>query len=1204
MSANPNPGPLPAQSGGPLRPAVAIMNRLRYPNKFALISLFFMLPLGLALYFFVSEINSKIEFGAKEFRGDIYLRPLRQLMESVPNAKRRARDFLGGEVLQRPDLITLHQEIDGQFEAVRKVDRQLGNEMETAGRMDALDENWSYLKEKAVHVDAETSAKLYDKMIEEVRSLISLVGDTSNLILDPDLDSYYMMDVVLLRLPDSEEQLAQFQYRVQEILKDQTITPEERAEVITMSGLIRSNLDGMRHSVETAMKNNPADTLRPTLQSPFEEYASSITQLFNQVDRQIVQPQSPTLTLPDFNSLTQRALDQNFRFWDRSVLQLDDLLNRRVAAFKTRRLQVIAFTVVLLMLVTYLFVGFYSSVMRTVSLLDQASRRMVQGQMEGSVRIETRDEMASVVNSFNNVAHRLRSEWAQAQDESERAHAAEKKARESELKYRTIFESVSEGIFQTTLDGRYLSANPALAHIYGYDSPEELIASLQDIGKSLYADHTRRNEFIRIISATGSVNGFVSQVRRKDAKIIWIRENAQTLRDDSGAVIGFQGTVEDISDRQAAEQTLRQSEQRTAAILDNALDAVVTLDQNGLIIGWNSQAEAIYGYPKSSALGQKFSSLVIPADLRQPHDHALDLYLQHGSGPLFNKRIEVLSLRNDASSFPSEVSIVPTSVNNNTTFTEFVRDISDRKSNEAKLLNAKLAADSANLAKSNFLATISHELRTPLNAILGYSELLAEQSLDLNLPDLSADLDKIHSAGSLLLNLINDILDLSKIEAGKMDLFLENFSISQMLNDIASIIHPLAEKKSNRLIINCPSDIGSMRSDLTRTRQAVFNLLSNACKFTDHGTVTLDVERENDRGRDWISLKVTDTGIGMTPEQMGNLFQAFSQAEASTTRRFGGTGLGLAISKKLCNLMGGDITVHSEIGKGSAFTIRLPATVEQLAEAPSFKPLRSTEAPQPPADTGANTVLVVDDDPVVHELLRHYLVREGFHVVSISDGREVLRVAREIKPVVITLDVIMPHMDGWAVLAALKNDAELSEIPVIMLTMVDNKSMGYALGVSDYLTKPIDRSALLRVLNRYAHPPCKVLVVEDDDPTRTMIVRMLESGGWEVRQAENGLEALKRVGESMPDVILLDLMMPVMDGFTFMREFRKLEGGPEVPIIVVTARDLSSDDREQLNGHVERVLQKGAYSQENLLKEVRELVMKCAVREVGQPEED
>ncbi|BAU64536.1 integral membrane sensor hybrid histidine kinase [Stanieria sp. NIES-3757] len=511
---------------------------------------------------------------------------------------------------------------------------------------------------------------------------------------------------------------------------------------------------------------------------------------------------------------------------------------------------------------------------------------------------------------------------------------------------------------------------------------------------------------------------------------------------------------------------------------------------------------------------------------------------------------------------------------------------------------ARTEAEKANQSKSTFLANMSHELRTPMNAIIGYSEMLMEEAADLGQEDFLPDLHKIHGAAKHLLSLINDILDLSKIEAGRMELYPEQFNVCNLIKDVVATIHPLVEKNANHLKIDLPDNLGTMYTDLTKIRQSLFNLLSNASKFTENGTITLKVEQYVNAGQDWMSFQVTDMGIGMTPEQLGRLFQAFTQADASTTRKYGGTGLGLAITKRFCQMMGGDIFVESQFGKGSTFTIRLPVEVKKSIKSEQSGSDRSSKQLDIHS-AGQNTILVIDDDPTIHDLINRFLSKQGFKVVTATSGQEGLRLAKQLQPQAITLDVMMPGMDGWTVLAALKADPESAHIPVIMMSIVDNQNLGYALGAADYLLKPINRQQLISVMQKYSlnYSANSVLIVEDDEDTRIILTRQLSNEGWEVIAVENGRKALEAIALAPPAFIISDLMMPEMDGFELIHELRQQEQLRSLPVVVLTAKDLTQLERQKLQGHVNRIFQKGSYTSEVLLTELHNLLSEAISRQ-------
>jgi signal transduction histidine kinase/CheY-like chemotaxis protein len=516
----------------------------------------------------------------------------------------------------------------------------------------------------------------------------------------------------------------------------------------------------------------------------------------------------------------------------------------------------------------------------------------------------------------------------------------------------------------------------------------------------------------------------------------------------------------------------------------------------------------------------------------------------------------------------------------------------EERTEELKQTNLQL--EEASTHKSAFLANMSHELRTPMNAIIGYSEMLLEDAEDDGQEESIPDLQKIQSAGKHLLSLINDILDLSKIEAGKIDLYLETFGINQLVIDVANTAEPLAAKTDSKLVVNCPQNMGNMRSDLTKIRQTLFNLLSNACKFTQNGTVTLEVGQDDEDGEQVIVFSVQDTGIGMTEEQASKVFGAFTQADSSTTKEFGGTGLGLAITKEFCEILGGGIEVSSEPGAGSCFTMRMPRTSKDATESEEDistldedSAAVSPESLENAADAIDKTILVVDDDPVIRDLMTRYLLRGGYTVKTAVNGTEALRLTRELKPDAITLDVMMPEMDGWEVLAEIKNDPDLADIPVIMATIKDDRNIGFSLGAADYLVKPVNSTQLHSVLLKNFSDATEhsAMIVDDDGAMRELMCRMLQSENWKVDQAENGrigLELLEKLNV-LPDVIFLDLMMPEMDGFEFLEHVRENPRTKDIKVIVVTAKTLTKEERKTLSGSADQLVNKWDKNLEDLI---------------------
>lgn len=504
------------------------------------------------------------------------------------------------------------------------------------------------------------------------------------------------------------------------------------------------------------------------------------------------------------------------------------------------------------------------------------------------------------------------------------------------------------------------------------------------------------------------------------------------------------------------------------------------------------------------------------------------------------------------------------------------------------------AAETANRTKSLFLANMSHELRTPLNAIIGYSDILMEDAEELGYDDFIPDLDKIQSAGNHLLSLINDILDISKIEAGKIDLDIEELLFDALLKDSVATIEPALAKNNNSIDLKIEeSEVGVVTIDETKTRQIILNLLSNAAKFTHEGTISVYARRFIDHDVDSIEVKIQDSGIGMTLEQMEGIFQEFTQADETTTRKYGGTGLGLPISRHFARLMGGDIIVASIPGEGSTFTLVIPAVVAKKSMYIAAGSKRSTQEFE--ANATSATVLIIDDDEIVQDLITRQLLRESYNVISAYGGEEGLKAAKESNPDIILLDIMMPTVDGWTVLSRLKEDDTLKYIPVIIHSMVNDKARGFSLGATDYLSKPVDRNVLSTVLKRYVgnrEENFNILILEDDPNTQDIFKRTAEKQGWSADVAGNGRIGIEKLKKAIPDIILLDIMMPEMDGLEFLDTIRQQPEWQKIPVIAVTAKVLTEDDKIQLRAQAQRVIQKAEHTPSDLAVQIRELLNK------------
>ena len=686
--------------------------------------------------------------------------------------------------------------------------------------------------------------------------------------------------------------------------------------------------------------------------------------------------------------------------------------------------------------------------------------------------------------------------------------------------------------------------------------------------------------------------------------------------------ITFSAFVRDITARKQAEQEMMEAEKRFRAIVEaSPVPMVITRQGDGHILYANEHLGRMVGYPVTALIDHKSPDFYYNPDdqadilallRKQGYVAGYDLQFRHANGSPIWASLSLQTMR-----YQGAPAI----------FAAFV-DITERKRFQEQLQEAKEAAEAANQAKSAFLANMSHELRTPLNAIIGFTRIVRRKA-DGALPEKQVEnLDKVLTSADHLLHLINTILDIAKIEAGRMDVQATTFAVDNLINLCNTTAQPLL-KPNVKLVTDLAANLPPLQSDQDKIKQILLNLLSNAAKFTHEGQIVVQAGRNDYKVKIdkviltrsitelpshavtqspcYLVISVTDTGIGISEEAMSRLFGEFQQADTSTTRQYGGTGLGLAISRKLARLLGGDLTATSTPDVGSTFTLTLPlqagAAEEAGGQGDKVTSDKGTDDHPVTLSRGApwahlvtlspdqRVLLAIDDDPDVLYLLRENLSEAGYQVVGVRSGEEGVQQAKTLQPFAITLDIMMPRKDGWQVLHELKSDPATRHIPVILLTIVDKKALGYQLGAADYLVKPLDRHAVLAVLNRLArqngHSQSKrVLVVDDDNQVIDLVRQLLGESNYTLDVATDGLAALTAVERQPPDLILLDLMMPRLDGFGVIEQLRTRQ----IPIIVLTAKLLSNEELSWLHQRVAQVVQKQGLAQESLLHDLRQLL--------------
>jgi PAS domain S-box-containing protein len=763
--------------------------------------------------------------------------------------------------------------------------------------------------------------------------------------------------------------------------------------------------------------------------------------------------------------------------------------------------------------------------------------------------------------------------------------------RQSEEKYRTLVKDIEEAFYEVDVKGNFTLINQSGARLLGR-SEEEMVG--QNFGQFTTPDEAPRvfKQFHKVWT-TGETARFDALFLSADGSERRFELSVSLVRDEGGHRRGFRGLARDITQRLQDEQALRQSEETARALLDATTDEALLMDSSGVLLALNQEMALRLGLEPQELVGRNLFEF-FPRHLARERKVWCDQVITSGSPVRF--------VDEDAGAYLDH-SIHPVFGNSGNVerLAIFSRDITDQVQAEETLRKAKEAAEAADRAKSDFLANMSHELRTPLNAIIALSEVLEDQTFG-KLNDTQLEyVGVVLNSGRHLLQLINDILDLAKVESGKLELHLSEVSLRPVLEGSLVMVKEKALKHGLKLELRIGEEITDtvIQADDVKLKQILFNLLSNAAKFTpDGGEIVLDARL----GRDELIFSVSDTGIGIRSEDQERIFGEFEQIDSSYARQQQGTGLGLALTRRLVELHGGRIWVESEgEGKGSTFTFTIPifgpqerkiAAAEESVIPQSIQP-ESPSLSQLFLDESRPTILVVDDDPTANDVIAHYLSEAGYSVAQAFNADQAIEMARRLVPLAITLDVLMPRISGFDVLIELKSQPDTKDIPVVMVTVVDDRELALSLGAVDFFVKPLDRKRFLGVMraieSKKANECLKVVVVDDEPYVVETISEILQSRGYEVLRAYSGRQGIDLAVAHLPDVIVLDLLMPQMTGFEVVEQLREHPALRETPIIVYTAKDLTEEDRQRLRAPVRAIASKSD-DKKQLLRQLERLL--------------
>jgi PAS domain S-box-containing protein len=788
--------------------------------------------------------------------------------------------------------------------------------------------------------------------------------------------------------------------------------------------------------------------------------------------------------------------------------------------------------------------------------------------------------------------------YAVARDVTERKRFDEA-LRESQERFRLLVNGVKDhGIFMLDPTGHVASWNQGAERIKGYKADEIIGRHFSCFYPQEDVQNGKPEYELKIAVAEGSYEEEGWRIR-KDGSRFWANVVITALTDSAGTLRGFSKITRDITERKRAQELLQETEDRHRKLFDNNPHPTWVYDRETLrFLAVNRAAVKKYGYSRDEFLAMTLKDIRPPEDVNPLLENVSAIRDGEEKIGIWKHR------KKDGTDIDVEITSYAMSFSGRAAEVVVAVDVTQRRRDEAEKhkFTERLAASNQELElrnreveratklKSKFLANMSHELRTPLNAIVGFSDLLAEGTPGQLNEKQKRFVNHIKQGSTHLLQLINDVLDLSKIEAGQLELRCEEFLVKDALPEVLSTIHPLAMAK-NIQVEQIVESKNFVKADRVRFKQILYNLLSNAVKFTPKGgRVTIECSDY----WDFVCMSVTDTGIGIRPEDQKVIFDEFRQVEGNTDGRHEGTGLGLAITKRLVEQQGGQILVQSELGKGSRFTFSLLA----VDAAPEINLSGEAAKPSSAMASGRLTplVLIVDDEVPARELLASYLEPE-YRVVTAASGAEGVEKARQLRPDAITLDVLMSGGNGFEILAALRKSPETANIPIIIVSIVDQKQVGFALGAADYLVKPIRKPVLLETIRRHVphltDDDASILLVDDDPGTLALLEETLRGAGYETQSVRSGTRALEVLSSKLISAVLLDLLMPGMDGFEVIRHVRQEPTLRELPILVMTGKNLSADEAAVLGRETQALLLKTGSWQQQLIGEVGRVINSC-----------